>query len=88
MMESEGLKASGLLTSFAVRRVLPLQGRPHTISQMSRHRDPCWMCTKEMPDVEVARLVNFILNCKLSEEEWQFGKRPYSRANPPPVVSP
>ena len=46
------------------------------------------MCTKEMPDAVVARLVNFISNCKLSEEEWQFGKRPYSRANPPPAVSP
>ena len=46
------------------------------------------MCTKEMPDTEVARLVNHISNCKLSEAEWQFGKWPYSLAHPPPVVSP
>nr|XP_040251746.1 uncharacterized protein LOC120968818 [Aegilops tauschii subsp. strangulata] len=44
------------------------------------------MCTKEMPDTEVARLVNHISNCKLSEAEWQFGKRPYSRADPPPAI--
>ena len=41
-----------------------------------------------MPHLEVAHLVNYISNCKLPEEEWQFGKEPYSRANPPPVVSP
>ena len=86
MTESEGLKAFDLLTAFMERRVLPLQGRPHLISRMSGHRDPCRMCTKEMPDTEVARLVNHISNCKLSEAEWQFGKRPYSRAHPPPAV--
>ena len=88
MSEAEGLKGSDLLTAFMVRRVLPLQGRPHMISQMSRHRDPCQMCTREIPGAEVAHLVNYISNCKLSEAEWQFGKRPYSRANPPPAVSP
>ena len=43
------------------------------------------MCTKEMPHDEVAHMVNYLANCKLSEE-WQFGKEPYSRANPPPMV--
>ena len=57
-------------------------------SQMSGHQDPCQMCTKEMPDTEVARLVNHISNCKLSEVEWQFGKRPSSHAHPLPAVSP
>nr|XP_020156581.1 translation initiation factor IF-2-like [Aegilops tauschii subsp. strangulata] len=38
-----------------------------------------------MPDTEVARLVNYISNYKLSEAEWQFGMRPYSRAHPPPT---
>ena len=46
------------------------------------------MCTKEMPYAVVARLVNHISNCKLSEEEWQFGKRPYDHEHPPPVVGP
>ena len=34
---------------------------------------------------EVAFMVNYLANCKLSVE-WQFGKEPYSRANPPPTV--
>ena len=82
MKESEGLKAADLLLAFVVRRVLPLQGRPHIISQMSGHHDPCQMCTKEMPTAEVAYLVNEIVNLKLKPEGWRFGKRPYSRANP------
>ena len=44
------------------------------------------MSTKEMPRKEVANMVNHIANCELGED-WQFGKEPYSRANPPPVVS-
>ena len=30
-------------------------------------------------------MVNYLANCQLIEE-WQFGKEPYSRANPPPTV--
>ena len=44
------------------------------------------MSTKEMPRKEVANMVNYIAHCKF-EEDWQFGKEPYSRDNPPPVVS-
>ena len=57
------------------------------ICQMSGHWDPSRLCTKEMPHAEVAHMVNYLSNCKLSEEEWWFGKEPYSRANPPPAVS-
>ena len=53
---------------------------------MSGHRDPCRLSTKEMPAAEVANLVNEISGFKL-EESWQFGKPPYSRADPPPTVS-
>nr|XP_020182865.1 actin cytoskeleton-regulatory complex protein PAN1-like [Aegilops tauschii subsp. strangulata] len=38
-----------------------------------------------MPDAEVANLVNEISGFKL-EESWQFGKPPYSRADPPPAI--
>nr|XP_040243911.1 uncharacterized abhydrolase domain-containing protein DDB_G0269086-like [Aegilops tauschii subsp. strangulata] len=69
MTDSEGLKASDLLTAFVERRVLALQGRPHLISRMSGHRDPCRMSTREMSAMEVARLVNEISNCKLSESQ-------------------
>ena len=57
------------------------------ICQMSGHQDPSRLCTKETPHAEVAHLVNYFSNCKLSEEEWQFGKETYSHVNPPPAVS-
>ena len=85
MIQLEGLTRSDLLAAFVVRRVLPLQGRPHLICQMSGQLDPSRMCTKEMPHAEVALMVNYLANCKLTDE-WQFGKEPYSRANPPPTV--
>ena len=56
------------------------------IFQMSGHRDPSWMCTKDMPHEEVSFMVNYLSDSKLLED-WRFGKEPYSRANPPPVVS-
>ena len=87
LMEVEGLVASDLLIALIERRVLPLQGRPHLICRMSRHRDPSRMCTRDMPTAEVARMVNEITDLKLSERSWRFGKRPYSRVNPPPAVS-
>ena len=31
-------------------------------------------------------MVNYLADCKLTDE-WQFGKEPYSRAHPPPMVS-
>ena len=86
LTNTDGLKAADLLVAFVARRVLPLQGRPHLISRMSGHRDPCRLSTKEMPAAEVTNLVNEISGLKL-EGSWSFGKRPYSRADPPPAVS-
>ena len=85
MIQSEGLTGSDLPAAFVMRRVLPLQSRPHLICQMSGQLDPSRMCTKEMPHDEVAHMVNYLANCKLSAE-WRFGKEPYSRAHPPPTV--
>ena len=85
MIQSEGLTGSNLLAAFVARRVLPLQSRPHLICQMSGQLDPSRMCTKDMPHDEVAHMVNYLANCKLSAE-WRFGKEPYSRARPPPTV--
>ena len=86
MIQSEGLSGADLVAAFMERRVLPLQGRPHMICQMSGRFDPCRLSTKKMPHTEVSYMVNYISNCKLTEE-WQYGKEPYSRANPPPMVS-
>ena len=85
MIQSEGLTGSDLLAAFVARRVLPLQSRPHLICQMSGQLDPSRMCTKDMPHDEVAHMVNYLANCKLSAE-WRFGKEPYSRAHPLPTV--
>ena len=52
---------------------------------MSGQLDPSRMCTKEMPQPDAADMVNYLANCQLYED-WQFGKEPYSRANPPPTV--
>ena len=79
MIQSEGLTGSDLLAAFVARRVLPLQSRPHLICQMSGQLDPSRMCTKDMPHDEVAHMVNYLA-------EWRFGKEPYSRAHPPPMV--
>ena len=86
LAQSEGLTGPDLLAGFMARRVLPLQSLPHMICQMSSHRDPSRMCTKEMPHEEVAYMVNYLASCDLNKE-WQFGKEPYSRAAPPPLVS-
>ena len=86
LTQSEGLTGPDLLSAFVARRVLPLQGRPHMICQMSGHRDPSRLCTKEMPHAEVAHMVNYLANCKLTDE-WRFGKEPYSCADPLPMVS-
>ena len=86
LTQSEGLTGPDLLAAFVSRRILPLQGRPHLICQMSGGRDPRRMCTKDMPHEEVALMVNYLSDSRLPED-WRFGKEPYSRANPPPVVS-
>ena len=82
LTQSEGLTGADLLAAFMARRVLQLQGRPHLIFQMSGHRNPSRMCSKDMHHAEVANTVNYIANCGLSVD-WWFGKEPYSRANPP-----
>ena len=85
LRQSEGLVGADLLAVFMARRVLPLQGRPHLICQMSGLRDPSRMSTKDMPRKEVANLVNHIAHCEF-EEDWQFGKEPYSHHTPPRVI--
>ena len=86
MIQAEGLRGADLVAAFMERRILPLQSRPHMMCQMSGRFDPSRLSTWEMPHAEVALMVNYIANCKLAAD-WQYGKPPYSRANPPPMVS-
>ena len=46
MIQSEGLTGADLVAAFVERRVLPLQGRPHMICQMSGRFDPCRLSTR------------------------------------------
>ena len=68
MVQSEGLTGPDLIAAFVERRVLPLQGHPHMICQMSGPFDPSRLSTKEMPHDEVSYMLNYITNCKLTEE--------------------
>ena len=86
LVQSERLTGPDLIVAFIERRVLPLQGRPHLICQMTGRFDPSRPITREMPHEEVSYMVNYIANCKLTED-WKYGKASYSRANPPPLVN-
>ena len=86
MIQSEGLSGADLVAAFVERRISPLQSRPHMMCQMSGRFDPSRLSTREMPHAEVSLMVNYMSNCKLAED-WRYGKAPYSRPNPPPVVS-
>jgi hypothetical protein len=88
LREGEGLVASDLVAAFIDRRVLPLQLRPHRICDMSGRRDPCRLSTIERTPSQVAKWVNAITNFKLKPGTWRFGKPPYSRNDPAPLVRP
>ncbi|KAI4971000.1 hypothetical protein ZWY2020_001914 [Hordeum vulgare] len=54
---------------------------------MGGRRDPCRLSTKELRPVHVARRVNLISAAQMDEGEWQWGKAPYDRQHPAPVMS-
>ena len=86
MRTQEGLIGTDLLAAFITRQVLPLQRRSCLISKMVGLQDPNRMGSTRLSAEEVARGVNDISKANLGED-WRFGKEPYSRDNPPPVVS-
>jgi hypothetical protein len=81
-----GLCAADLLCCYASRRVLPLQARAHKICHMSGRFDPTRTSKLELTPAQVAKRVNFVSQAKLPDN-WNWGMEPYSRAEPPPVVS-
>ena len=68
LIQSERLTGPDLIAAFVERRVLPLQGRPHLICQMSGRFDPSRLSTRDMPHDEVSYMVNYIANCKLKPD--------------------
>jgi hypothetical protein len=53
---------------------------------MSGRFDPTRTSKLELTKAQVARRVNFVSQAKLPDN-WQWGMEPFSRDDPPPVVS-
>ena len=83
----EGLTGTDLITAFIRRRVLPLQQRSHLIGQITGLQDPNRMANTRLSADQVVCRVNEISKANL-QGDWEFGKAPYSHANPAPLVSP
>ncbi|KAE8819482.1 hypothetical protein D1007_02713 [Hordeum vulgare] len=87
ILEKSGLLGRDLLTTMVVRRILPLQRRPHLVCQMGGRHDPCWLSTKRFTPGAIARRVNLISISRMDESgEWTWGMSPFNRAHPPPVL--
>ncbi|KAE8812715.1 hypothetical protein D1007_10202 [Hordeum vulgare] len=54
ILEKSGLFGRDLLTTMVVRRILPLQRRPHLVCQMGGRHDPCRLSTKRFTPGAVA----------------------------------
>ena len=81
-----GLEAADLVATFILRRVLPLQRRPHCICDMGGHLD-CTRTRTMKLDRETVRIrVRAISDLKV-KDKWWFGLRAYNRDDPPPRVT-
>ena len=88
ILRESGLLGRDLLATMVVRRILPLQRRPHLVCQMSGRHDPCRLSTKRFTPGTIARRVNLISTARMDEGgEWTWGMSPFNRAHPPPMVA-
>ncbi|KAE8788460.1 hypothetical protein D1007_37488 [Hordeum vulgare] len=55
ILEKSGLLGRDFLTTMVVRRILPLQRRPHLVCQMGGRHDPCRLSTKRFTPGAVAQ---------------------------------
>ncbi|KAE8788170.1 hypothetical protein D1007_37868 [Hordeum vulgare] len=87
ILGKSGLLGRDLLATMVVRRILPLQRRPHLVYHMSGRLDPCRLSTKRFTPGAVARRVNLISTARMDEGgEWTWGMSPFNRAHPPPMM--
>jgi hypothetical protein len=77
--------ADDIVCTFITRHVLPLQCRAHKICQMSGPLDPTQISTFELSKSDVVTKVMAIAKTKMPVD-WEWGLKPFSRANPPPNV--
>ncbi|KAE8776051.1 hypothetical protein D1007_51386 [Hordeum vulgare] len=88
ILRESGLLGHDLLATMVVRRILPLQRRPHLVCQMSSRLDPCRVSIKRFTPGAVARRVNQMSTARMDEGgEWTWGMSPFNRAHPPPMGS-
>ncbi|KAE8797912.1 hypothetical protein D1007_26926 [Hordeum vulgare] len=83
MFNVEGLMVVDLFANMVSRQIHPLQYRPHLICEMSARHDPCRLLMKELR----AHRVNLVAVNPMDEDDWSWGKMPYNRAHPAPMVS-
>ncbi|KAE8766800.1 hypothetical protein D1007_61928 [Hordeum vulgare] len=87
ILEKSGLLGRDLLTTMVVRRILPLQRRPHLVCHMGGRHDPCRLSTKRFTPGAVVRRVNLISIARMDESgEWTWGMSPFNMAHPPPML--
>ena len=88
ILEKSGLLGRDLLATMVVRRILPLQRRPHLVCQMSGRLDPCQLSIKRFTPGAVAQRVNLISTARMDEGgEWIWGMASFNRVHPPPMVA-
>ncbi|KAE8794970.1 hypothetical protein D1007_30168 [Hordeum vulgare] len=79
ILRESGLLGRDLLAAMVVRRILPLQRRPHLVCQMSGRLDPCRLSIKRLTSGAVARRVNLISTARMDEGgEWTWGMAPFN----------
>jgi hypothetical protein len=75
-----------LMAAFISRRVLLLQRWVHKMCYMSGRLDPTRTSKVQLSKLAIARRVNFVSQAHLPEN-WDWGMEPFSREDPPPLVS-
>ena len=64
--EEEGLEAADLLAGFILRRVQPLQRRPHQMCDMNNHQDPTQTSTFKLTEDQVRERVRALADVEVS----------------------
>ena len=87
LQEEQSFRGSDMVGAFISRRVSPLQRRAHKICHMGGRMDATRTSTHELSDEEIFCRIKAIAKLPNTMEEWSWGKEPYSRTSPAPVVS-
>ncbi|KAE8777095.1 hypothetical protein D1007_50202 [Hordeum vulgare] len=78
ILRESGLLDRDLLATMVVRRILPLQRRPHLVCQMSGRLDPCRLSIKRCSRPFRGPFLSLLLTCGASEMEDEDEMEPRS----------